>query len=107
MNDIFRLPENFIGKEDRLKLESFGGHEIAHGRATRWHWARDEHGDDVFQIYRGGADEALAYEIGRDRKRDAFRVRDRRGREVLAGDLEHVMAGLEEILATEHGESPA
>ena len=107
MSEIVRVPENFIGKEDRERLESFGGHTIAHGRATRWHWSSDDRGNDVFEIYRGGADEALAYRVSRDRSHDVFRVHDRDGREVLAGELDHVMAGLEEMLAAEHGEFPA
>lgn len=107
MSEIVQLPENFIGKEDRERLESFGGHTIAHGRATRWHWSSDERGNDVFEIYKGGADEALAYRVSRDRRNDLFRVHDSREREVLSGDLEHVMAGLEEMLSTEHGEFPA
>jgi len=107
MSEIVQLPENFIGKEDRERLESFGGHTIAHGRATRWHWAKDEQGNDVFELYRGGADEALAYGISRDRSHDIFRVHDSYQREVLSGDLDHVMAGLEEILSSEHGEFPA
>lgn len=107
MSEIVQLPENFIGKEDRERLESFGGHTIAHGRATRWHWAKDEQGNDVFELYRGGADEVLAYRISRDRSHDIFRIHDSYQREVLSGDLEHVMAGLEEILSSEHGEFPA
>lgn len=102
MSDIVRLPDNFIGKDDRERLESFGGHTIARGRATRWHWTADERGDDVFEIYQGGAEEELAYRLRRDRKQDVFRVHDRRGREVLSGDLEHCMAGLDEMLAAEH-----
>lgn len=107
MSEIVQLPENFIGKEDRERLESFGGHTIAHGRATRWHWATGEGGGDVFEIYKGGADEALAYRVSRDRKRDAFVARDDRNREVLSGDLQQVMTGLESMLAKEHGEFPA
>jgi len=107
MSDIVQLPENFIGKEDRERLESFGGHTIAHGRATRWHWTSDESGNDVFEIYRGGADEELAFRVSRDRDNDVFRVHDSGGREMLSGDLEHVMAGLEEKLSAEHGEHPA
>lgn len=107
MSDIVRLPKNFIGKEDRERLESFGGHTIAHGRATRWHWTRDEGGDDVFEIYRGGADEALAYRVKRDRDQGVFRVCDHQAREALCGDLERVMAGLDELLSTDHGEFPA
>lgn len=107
MSDVVQLPENFIGKEDRERLESFGGHTIAHGRATRWHWTSNERGDDVFEIYRGGADEELAYRLTRDRRKDVFRVRDHRGREAASGDLEHVMAQLEHLLASDHGETPA
>ncbi|MGA8262659.1 MAG: hypothetical protein WB783_20845 [Arenicellales bacterium] len=107
MTDIVRLADNFIGKEDRLKLESFGGHSIAHGRATRWHWSTDEHGGDVFEIYRGGADEELAYRVSRDRREDVFRLCDAGRRELLSGELEHVLAGLEQMLATGHGESLA
>lgn len=107
MSDIVQLPENFIGREDRERLESFGGHTIAHGRATRWHWANDGQSGDVFEIYRGGAHEVLAYRVSRDRKQGVFRVHDARERAVLQGDLEHVMAGLEKMLSTEHGESPA
>ncbi|MDZ7842511.1 MAG: hypothetical protein U5R46_17060 [Gammaproteobacteria bacterium] len=107
MSEIVQLPENFIGKEDRERLESFGGHTIGHGRATRWHWTSDDGGSDVFEIYRGGADEHLAYRVSRDRRNDVFRVHDALEREVISGDLEHIMAGLEELLSTEHGEFPA
>lgn len=107
MSEVVQLPENFIGKEDRIKLESFGGHTIAHGRATRWHWSTDERGDEVFEIYKGGVDEALAYRLTRDRKRGLFRAHDSRGREAASGELEHVMAKLEHLLASDHGEFPA
>ncbi|MBS1269215.1 MAG: hypothetical protein MAG794_00162 [Gammaproteobacteria bacterium] len=107
MRKVITLPENFIGKEDREKLESFGGHTIAHGRATRWHWTSNERGGDVFEIHRGGADEVLAYSLIRDRAHDVFRVYDSRSHEAASGDLEHVMAELDRLLATEHGESPA
>jgi hypothetical protein len=107
MSEIVQLPENIIGKEDRERLESFGGHTIARGRATRWHWGSNDRGDDVFEIYRGGADETLAYRVSRDRRHDLFRVHDSHGAEVLSGDLERVMAGLDELLSTEHGEFPA
>ncbi len=79
MSEIIQLPGNLIGKEDREKLESFAGHTIAHGRATRWHWGTDAHGNDVLEIYRGGAEEQLAARLGRDRQRDAFRARDASG----------------------------
>jgi len=107
MSEIVQLPDNFIGKEDRDKLESFGGHTIAHGRATRWHWTADERGAHLFEIYRGGAEEELAYRVSRDRRRDVFRAHDARGREAAAGSLDHVMAQLDQLLAAEHGETPA
>lgn len=107
MSKIVRLPDNFIGREDRQRLESFGGHTIAHGRATRWHWSTDAQDDDVFEIYKGGADEVLAFRVSRDRRRDIFTVCDSQLRELACGDLEHVMAELERLLAAGHGESPA
>lgn len=104
MSGVVRLPANLIGKEDREHLESFGGHSIARGRATRWHWASDDRGNDTFEIYKGGADERLAFRVSRDRRKDAFCVRDSNGNKVLEGSLEHIMAGLEEALAVAHGE---
>jgi hypothetical protein len=51
MTEIITLPDNFIGKEDREKLESFAAHTIAHGRATRLQWDKDTDGGDIFEIY--------------------------------------------------------
>jgi len=106
MSEIIQLPGNLIGKEDREKLESFAGHTIAHGRATRWHWGTDAHGNDVLEIYRGGAEEELAARLGRDRQRDAFRARDASGGLIAAGALEQVFAELEVYFARLHGEPP-
>jgi len=103
---IIRLPGNFIGIEDREKLESFGGHTIAHGRATRWHWGKDVDGDDVFEIHTGGADDALAVCIDRDRKLDQFTARDAAGHTIASGALEHVFAELDRYFAHLHGEGP-
>ncbi len=104
MSKTYKLPDNFIGKEDRERLESFGGHTIAHGRATRWHWGKDQNGDDVFEIYLGGADESLGARVRRDRDRDIFVARDDRGRSIGSGELEHVMAELEQYFSRLHGE---
>ncbi|MDY6816665.1 MAG: hypothetical protein SV598_12490 [Pseudomonadota bacterium] len=90
-----KLPDNFIGKQDCGKLEAFGGHTIAHGRATRWHWGKDADGDDVFEIFRGGENEQLAASVQRDRQVDAFYALDAGGHPIGSGDLEHVMAELE------------
>jgi hypothetical protein len=95
MAQVIQLPDNFIGKADREKLESFGAHVIVHGRGTRWHWTKDVGGGDIFEIYRGGATETLIARIRRDRSRDLFRAEDASGGLIVAGTLEHVMAVLD------------
>jgi len=104
MSEIINLQGNIISRKDREQLESFGGHTIAHGRATRWHWHKAGNGDDVFEIFRGGADEELAVCINRDRKTDAFYANDAIGNMVSSGALEHVMAELEQYFIELHGE---
>jgi hypothetical protein len=106
MTEIINLPNNFIGKEDCEKLESFGGHTIAHGRATYWHWAKDAEGNDVFEIYRGGEHETLTARISRDRQLDAFRACDATGGFIASGALERVFAELEVYFTRLHGEEP-
>jgi hypothetical protein len=106
MTRIIRLPDNFIGKEDREKLESFAGHTIARGRATRWHWGRNAAGDDSFEIHTGGADDRLAVKISRDREQDAFCARDAAGFTIVSGALDHVFAQLEDYFIRMHGERP-
>lgn len=107
MTKIIKLADNIISKDDREELESFGGHTIAHGRATRWHWHKADNGDSVFEIFRGGADEVLAICISRDRKTDAFYAHDATGNMVSAGELDHVMAELEQYFIQLHGEVPS
>ena len=106
MSEIINLPGNFMGKEDREKLESLGGHTIAHGRATRWHWETDANGGDVFEIYRGGKDQVLAARISRDRELDSFSARDAAGRSIVYGSLEQVFTALETHFKRLHGEVP-
>ena len=106
MVEITTLPDNFIGKEDRVRLEAFGGHSIARGRATRWHWTEEANGADRFEILAGGADEQRIAHVNRDREADCFRAFDIDGRELACGDLEHVMAALERYLVARHGELP-
>lgn len=106
MTKIIQLADNIISKDDREELASFGGHTIAHGRATRWHWHKTDNGDAVFEIFRGGADEELAVCISRDRKTDAFYAHDASGNMVSAGELDHVMAELEQYFIQLHGEAP-
>ena len=106
MTEIIKLPENFIGREDREKLESFGGHTISHGRATRWHWGEGADGDDVFEIYRGGEDEMIALRISRDRELDTFCAKNAVSETIVPGKLEHIMAKLEQYFMRIHGEIP-
>lgn len=106
MADIIRIPENFIGLEDREKLDSFGGHSIARGRATRWHWGKTEQGDDLLELYRGGADEQLTARITRSRDQDAFFAHDEHGKLISSGELDHLLAELDRHLMKLHGENP-
>jgi hypothetical protein len=106
MTQIIRLPHNFIGKEDRERLESFAGHTIARGRATRWHWGKDADGDDVFEIYPSRADPMLSVSISRNRELDAFCARDAAGCSIASGALDHVFAELEAYFVRVHGEGP-
>jgi hypothetical protein len=104
--EITKLPDNFIGKDDREKLEAFGGHTIARGRATRWHWAEDQAAGDCFEMFAGGADEQCVARVLRDREADCFRAYDGGERELAAGDLAQVMASLEQYFMARHGELP-
>ena len=106
MTDIIELPDNFIGNEDKVKLESFGGHTIAHGRATRWHWGKNAGGDDLFEIYCGGSHEVLAIRIHRDREMDAFCAHDVNDELITSGTLEHIMTELEDYFIRLHSEMP-
>lgn len=91
-DEIVRLPDNFIGKDDQARLESFGAYLIVHGLATRWHWTRRRGIDVAFDIFRGGADETRMFSIERSRARDAFLVRDDAGNALERGKLDHIMA---------------
>ncbi|MFC7048342.1 hypothetical protein [Emcibacter nanhaiensis] len=105
MADIIKLPDNLISNDDRQKLESYGAHEIARGRATRFHWTESEQGDPLFEIYRGGAVEELVLQIGRHREQDEYYALDPSGQDLTSGSLDHVMAQLDRKLAWDHGES--
>lgn len=105
MADVTRLPPNFIHPHDRERLDSFMGHEIGRGRATRWHWSREPEVGDVLELYAGGADERLLCRITRPRERHAFQARDAQGALLVEGSLDHLMAALDAWLASLHGES--
>jgi hypothetical protein len=104
MAKVIKLTENIISKKDRKLLESFGGHTISHGRATRWHWHKTGDGNVVFEMFTGGADEIMLICVSRDRKTDAFYAHDASGTMVASGELEHVLAKLEEYFIQLHGE---
>jgi len=106
MSETIKLADNFIGIDDRHKLESFGGHTLSLGRATRWHWGKDEKGGDVFEIYRGGGKEILASGIHRNREKDVFFAHDGEGQQIESGTLEHVLAELERYFIRIHHEGP-
>lgn len=63
-------------------------------------------GDDVFEIYRGGVDEVLTVRVHRNRQMDAFCAHDADGNTIGSGELEHVMAELEQYFIRLHGEVP-
>lgn len=105
MNKIIDLPDNFIGKEDRDKLESFAGHTVARGRATLWRWGKTGDGDDVLEIYRSNEEDMPIIRITRDRQANAFCARDTAGAPIATGLLELVLADLDAHLARLHGES--
>lgn len=105
MSKTIRLPDNFIGKDDREKLESFGGHTVSHGRATRWHWTQNAQGDDVFEIYYGGENETLGARISRDRRLDEFFAHDDESHLIASGTREHVLGELETYFMHLHGET--
>lgn len=92
---VVKLPDEFIGKDDEARLESFGAHLIAHGIATRWHWRRLRGIDVAFEIYRGGAEEELFVSIKRDRRNGVFTVKDGYGRLIDAGTLERIMTTID------------
>lgn len=104
MSKVIGLPENFVSLEDRKRLESYGGHQIARGRATRFDWSKDADGNPVFDIYRGGAHEELVTRIRHARRQCAFQAENNLRETIASGTLNHVMAVLEDKFRHEHGE---
>ena len=106
MTKIIRLPDNIISKEDREKLESFAGHTIARGRATRWNWDKNGEGDDQFVVSSRGSDMQFTVTISRDREQDVFYAHDTVGCLIALGALEHLFAELEVYFVRLHDEQP-
>lgn len=106
-DEIVRLPDNFIGKEDQARLESFGAYLIVHGFASRWHWTRRRGIDVAFEIFRGGSEEKHLFSIERSRAQDAFLVRDDEGRALERGALDHIMAFMDQRVRRSNPENLA
>jgi hypothetical protein len=105
--DVLHLPEDFIGNEDRTKLESFAAHLIAHGRATRWHWIETGGVAVALQIFSGGARaEKLMVRIARDRTDDCFYAEDAAGARLADGRLEAIMTVIDSF-ARERSPDPS
>lgn len=107
MADIIDLPEDFIGKEDQQRLESFGGHLVSHGCSSRWQWNRERGFDVAFEIFRGGPAEELFVSITRHRGEDVFYATDAARKVLARGSLEHIMAVVDQAAAAWHGGLPA
>ena len=103
--NIGHFPDSPISHEDEHRLESFGGHEMTHGRATLYHWDKDASGNPVFEIYRGAKNDELVTRIGRHRSEHEFFAEDSQGNEIVVGTLDHVMGVLDKKFAEEHGET--
>ena len=106
MSKIISLADSLIDVRARRRLESFGGHTIAHGRATRWHWAQSADAGNVFEIYRGGAEETLAARVVPGKDRDTYYAYSGSDELIASGSLEHVLAELEIYFSRLHGEIP-
>lgn len=108
MNDkIVSLPTDFIGKEDEQRLESFGAYLISHGLATRWQWRRENGIDTGFEILQGTQGDELVCTIRRDARRDTWYVADPDGGTVDEGELEQLMAFVDERLKGPPPRAPA
>lgn len=104
---IVNLPDDFIGKEDEQKLESYGAHLVGLGYATRYHWKRQDGIIVAFEVYRGGVDEEFLFAIKRDSEGDYYYVEDTSAAEAGRGTLEHVMVVGDELAHVVRGDSPA
>ncbi len=106
---VVKLPDAFFSKEDEQRLESFGAHLIAHGKATRWRWARQNGIDVAFDVYRGGPDEELMFSFSRDRERERgyYQLTDAAGRTLEKGKLERLMFTADQLSTPDPGDAPA
>lgn len=104
---IVRLPDDFIGKDDQSKLESFGAYLISHGWATRWHWNRQRGFDIAFEIYIGDAHRPPSFTIKRDHENDVFYAADARGKEIRRGSLDAIMTEIDSLAQSPPDNLPA
>ena len=88
---ILLLADTSIGKPDRLRLESFAAHLVAHGWASRWQWQRKRGLAMTLHVYKGSGEQPLFF-LNRSRADRAFFAKDSAGRIIAQGPLPHVLA---------------
>jgi hypothetical protein len=88
---IIALSDSVMTKADRLRLESFAAHLVAHGCAARWDWQRKRGLDLTLHLYKGRTDREPMVYFRRSRTDRAFCARDAGGRIIAQGDLPHVL----------------
>ena len=103
MGEVIRLPINFIGKLDQRRLEIFGGHMLATGRATSWQWDLNDQGADMFSVYTGATNKKLAAWIERDQTLSRFRGYDGLGRIIAEGPIYEVIFTMDKFFKKLHG----
>lgn len=89
---IIPLSDSLMTKADRLRLESFAAHLVAHGCAARWNWQRSRGLDMTLQLYKAWTDREPMVYFRRSRANRAFCARDAGGRIIAQGELPHVLA---------------
>ncbi len=92
MSDFYDLPDNFIGKKDKQKLERFGNHEVAQGVAQHWQWKKSIDGADVFHLYSRYEGNVPLVKITRDRANNRFVAKFHPQSGHLSGRLDDVLA---------------
>jgi hypothetical protein len=88
---IIALADNVMSRADRMRLESFAAHLVAHGFAARWDWRRKRGLDMTLQLYKGRTDDEPMVCFRHSRANRAFCARDAAGRIIAQGELPHVL----------------
>jgi hypothetical protein len=98
---IIALPENFIGKHDQVRLESFAARLVARGFAARWHWDRERGVDTALRVFKGRADAQPMFCFQRNCRDHTFFARDASGRLIAEGALPHVLTIVDKFAKTQ------